>query len=98
MPSVVIMQQHAMFIFRVKTETENLRFTELTSLSKFTSQLGANDRLKLWSPDFKSSAISIIVPYFSAVTNMTHICELFSQDLQTLYQEKIFTGKMAVCS
>ena len=68
------MPQLAIFMFTVK-KIENLRFTELISLSKLTNQLGARD--KLLFTDFKFSAISMIVSYFFAVTNMGHTCELF---------------------
>lgn len=87
-PPVVIMQQLAIFMFKVK-KIENLRYIELSSLSKFTSQLGATDKFLL--PDFKFSAISMIVSYFFTVTNMEPICELSGQDLQTAYLQRIFT-------
>lgn len=80
-----------MFVFKGKKE--NLRIIHTSSLSKFTSQLGAKDRLKLLSLDFKFGDISIIFPYISAVTNIAHIHELFDQDLQTTYRERIFSLK-----
>ena len=70
---MVITPQLAIFMFTVK-KIENLRFTELSSLSKLINQLGAKD--KLLFTDFKFSAISMIVSYFFAVTNMVHTCEL----------------------
>lgn len=87
-PPVVIMQQLAIFMFKVK-KIGNLRYTELSSLSKLTSQLGATG--KFLSPDFKFSAISMIVSYFFTVTNMERICELSGQDPQTAYLQRIFT-------
>ena len=72
---MVIMPQLAIFMFTVK-KTENLWFTELSSLSKLTNQLGAKE--KLLFTDFKFSAISMTVSYFFAVTNMVYTFELFS--------------------
>lgn len=48
MSPVVITQPHPVFTFKVKKETENLRFAEVSSLSKFTNKLGTKDRFELF--------------------------------------------------
>lgn len=93
-PPAVIIPKSAMFMFKDKNETENPRFTEWSSLSKFAHQLGAKDRFKLSSADFKGGSSPTTVSCFSASSSMLRLTSGLAQTYQQLVRKGFFTWKI----
>lgn len=83
------------FMFKNKNETENLRVTDWSRLSKLPTSWGprTDSNFRLWL-----QLLFLLRFLFLSKYQYAHTYEWFGQDLPTTCWERIFTWKMSVCS